>query len=196
MALMAMMITDTDSYITSVRPEDRFVFDTNVWISILCPVGKPNDWRTRKYGSFLNSIFKSGCDIYTTSYILSEYVNRVLRLSYSFHPSSSLSGTDNFKKVYRISSEYKKDYADIVVQINKIMGFCQKLDDKFTSLDVASIMKRGEETDFTDSLLLHNVQVLNSDFKVVTDDTDYLKFCGDINIITANRKLVSQALTL
>ena len=72
------------SYIKNykVKSSDCFFFDNNIWMFLFAPIADYNIRKQRAYSRFLREIQSAGATIFISSLILSEYINRCLRISY------------------------------------------------------------------------------------------------------------------
>ena len=65
-----------------VTSSDCFFFDNNIWMFLFAPIADYNISKQRAYSKFLREIQSAGATIFISSLILSEYINRCLRISY------------------------------------------------------------------------------------------------------------------
>ena len=179
------MIIDISKYKSS--PKDKFLFDTNVWICILNPMGNREKDLQRIYSAFYKNVKNN--DIFFASHIISEYINRALR--YDFNQKRKKRGWDSrdFKRKYRESPDHEKTIKSIKSIIKKpLLERCHKLDDKLNKNTLIKIVDfiSDKKGDFNDKLTVELVR--GQDIKIVTDDFDFKEFSTDIDILTSNKK--------
>lgn len=83
-----------------------YLFDTNVWLYIYGPVAGSNAKKQRIYSNLLNSIIERRAVIFITSLVLSEYINRVLRIGFQQWKDNGNYSAD-YKRDYRSTNNYK-----------------------------------------------------------------------------------------
>ena len=62
---------------------ESYLLDTNIWLFLYCPIGNYKKDIISKYSSFYNKLLKAHSTLYTTSLILSEFINTYLRIDCS-----------------------------------------------------------------------------------------------------------------
>ena len=176
------MIIDISKY--KPTQQDKFLFDTNVWIYILNPRGDRGKDRQRKYSSFYKSVKNNS--IFFSSHIISEYVNRALKDDFDMKREKK--GWRYFKE-YRKTKDYKTTIKSIKDSIKKpLLERCQKLDDvlsKDTLIDIINFIS-DKDMDFNDKLFVEMAK--EKKIKIVTHDKDFKEFQSDhgIDILTGN----------
>ena len=139
-----------------------------------------------KYSKFFQKIIKNNSEMYTSSGVISEFVNRYLRADYQQSEQK-----DQKYKTYRKSPRYTSTF-NVVKQIvnGKILPYVIRLDDRFGSLDFDDIINEAENTDFNDSLFSNMLK--STDISVLTDDFDFYHLRSNNNIYTGNPRLIAR----
>lgn len=165
-----------------INKGDILFFDTNVWINLFTPA-KEEDWRTeilrRKAADCYKQALEKNAKIYTSSIVVSEFVNRYLKIMYAAEKSANpmlYTGVNAYKEVFRKSKKYK-EYLDEVLEIVSlnILDVAERTDDAFSSFDIDDYASRSgkENLDFNDYCIEHICRKRN--YKLVTADMDYKK---------------------
>ena len=103
-------VIDVESYVP--QDGDRYLFDANIWLYFYCPIGNYSKNTISKYDSFLKKAIKSDTAIYFSSLIISEIVNRWLKLDF-YRVQRRNAGMKDYKQDYRDSSYYHAAVKDI-----------------------------------------------------------------------------------
>ncbi|MGE7623585.1 type II toxin-antitoxin system VapC family toxin [Viridibacillus sp. NPDC096237] len=165
----------------TIKEEDSFFFDANVWMYIYCSIGNHKPWIVKAYSDFYQKVRESGNTIYTNSLLVSEFVNRYERLEFSHIQKKD--GLVNFKKDFRDNQNYEGVFSNIQsITKNKIMLNSQPLNDKFDAFDFENFISIEDKIDFNDAI--HCYLALESGLKIVTHDQDYKTLSHEIEIIT------------
>lgn len=151
--------------------EDRIVIDANVLIYVYCPLsGKDSEIYISHYSNLLQKLSDAKSSVFVNSLIVSEFINRWLRLD---HKKSGLS---DFKKDYRSSDRYKITMKTIMQQLKKFYKQCnvKNLDDGFSSIDIQNSYTHFPSSDFNDIVIAENVK--NNRCKLLTRDHDFSQY--------------------
>lgn len=177
------MITDIQSY--KPQKEEIFFFDTNIWLYFHSPIPDSKTHIISSYTKFYSEIISAEGIVCTSSHIISEFVNRYLRLDHSIHSHKY----PDYKKDYRQSDEYKSTFADVSSIVkDKIIPNCQRIDDSFSKLNINDIFNRAIDADFVDSITVNNLKGKN--ISILTHDGDFKHYSSEIKILTANKWLI------
>ena len=166
-----------------INEGDILFFDTNVWINLFTPAKDNTDLQTQalreKASKFYKQAIEKKTKIYTSSLVLSEFINRSLRIMFAAEKSENprkYSGTNAYKDVFRKSDEYAEylEEALELVELN-ILAYSYKTEDAFNSFDICDYKTREgkENLDFNDYCIEHICRKRN--YKLVTADMDYKK---------------------
>ena len=156
-------------------------FDANVLIYIFWPTinGDPNSPATR-YSSILGTLFRNGFKLYLNSVVVSEVVNRVLRIEFEKY---QLMHTDfsSFKE-YRNSEEGKRAQQDVFTVFKDRILNLFSIKEKCLTKDAVKSLLTVNTLDFNDKII---VDVCKSNGLVLlTHDRDFVG--EDLDIISAN----------
>lgn len=160
----------------TAKSDDIFFFDNNIWMFLFCPLANYSKGRKQyEYSSFFKSLLSRKLHIYTNSLVLSEFANRYLKLDFEIvkKDPSQAGKYNNFKKDYVGSDRYKKTSKEVRKYLTQILTICQKSSDEFNSIDINNILNLFETIGFNDSYYAH--LACNKNWKIVTDDTDFLR---------------------
>lgn len=179
------MIIDIKSH--TPQKNEKFFLDANVWIFMYCPLGSSKKKDAANYSAFFEKIIQAKGQIYTSSGIMSEFINRYLRLDYYLNKKEY----PDYKRNYRKSDCYIDTFNTVREVVNgKILKAAIRLNDGFEHLNIENIMDRAKVTDFNDSLFSHMLKT--SDIAVLTDDRDFYHLKSNHKIYTGNSKLLTQ----
>src|SRR4051794_33144483 len=106
----------------SIKGDDVFFFDNNIWMYLFCPIGQYNAHKQAEYSKFFQYIVSRKNHIFVNSLILSEFANRYLRLDFAIQNKSSLQ-YPSFKKDYMPSPRFVSIAGDIKIHLTKILTF-------------------------------------------------------------------------
>lgn len=84
----------------SVSSDKKYLFDTNVWMLLFCPLGNVKKDKQEKASKILRYIISGNASIILTSLVLSEFCNAYLRLAFEIWRSKAENIRGNFKKDY------------------------------------------------------------------------------------------------
>lgn len=160
-----------------------YLFDTNVWLYIYGPVAGSNAKKQRIYSNLLNSILERKAVIFITSLVLSEYINRVLRIGFQQWKDNGNYSAD-YKRDYRGTDDYKDNLADAIAQVEDILKITQRRPDDFNAMDINAILAAmSQSSAYNDSYLVKCCE--NANIKFVSDDRDIISINSPITVIQA-----------
>lgn len=160
-----------------------YLFDTNVWLYIYGPVAGSNAKKQQIYSNLLNSILERKAVIFITSLVLSEYINRVLRIGFQQWKNNGNYNAD-YKRDYRRTDDYKDTLADAIAQVEDILKITQRRPDDFNAMDINAILAAmSQSSDYNDSYLVKCCE--NTNIKFVSDDRDIISINSPITVIQA-----------
>ncbi len=170
-----------------VKSDDIFFFDCNVWVFLFASIAGSNKRKQEVYSKLLKEINTAKATIFTSSLVISEFVNVCLRLEFNLWKDQHGNISNlNFKKDFRPTSEFQDAYAATKEQVSNILSLSERWPDDFNSIDISKILN-SPTTDFNDAYYMHlcTRKPMNK-AKIVTDDHDIInnKAIGDIEIIT------------
>ena len=152
----------------NISADEKFFIDANVWLYMYGPIGDYDEKAVQKYSSFFEKITSSGNEIYTCSSLISEVLNRYMRIE--FQIAKEEDGIEDYKKDFRNNSEYEEVIASIEMIIKeKILDKCVQISDQFDSFNYDSTYLNNG-LDFNDALYCH--LAIQNGLKIVTHDKD------------------------
>jgi len=180
-------IMDVESYVP--RDGDRYLFDANIWMYLCCPIGNYRKNTIRKYDGFLKKALNSKTPIYISSLVISEIVNRWLKMDFNILRDKGVVGKD-YKRDYRGSERYHSAVKDIKAVFNtQLLKISTPLDDRATEISIPDVLNGLDKSDFNDSYYHHLARLDN--LLIVTNDADFAELDTGVSILTANQKLLN-----
>lgn len=177
------MITNIQNH--TPKSDEHYLFDTNIWLFLFCPIANHKSFVVDKYSRFYFKILKSDAKIYTTTLILSEFINRYLRIDCTINEIAA----KDFKKTYRPSAECTNTLKLIEDTVKrKILPNVVCLDDEMTKISFDDVFRDCFSSDFTDSYFANLIR--GKDISILTDDGDFSYYSLTHNIFTGNPKLI------
>lgn len=181
----------------------KYLLDTNVWYYIL--EGTSKDYQG-VYLDFFDAIKNfSGSPkpkVVLPTTVLSEIINRLLRdirfREFKDNPDNleKIAGIEErriYKDVYRNDEQFRIDYRSICNDIKSFHYILEFVGDEFETFRIKDILSNPPlNLDFNDFIITKIAKKNN--FTIVTDDADFL--VEDINIVTANNKLIKKSTNL
>jgi predicted nucleic acid-binding protein len=116
--------------------------------------------------------------------VISEFSNVLLRKSFKQWSGISQNVGKDFKKDYVGTSDYKSNVETILILIKKILSLPNvvKAPDNLNAIDINNIEQNFQIADFNDSYFIELARLSN--YKIVTNDRDFQKMNGNMQIIT------------
>lgn len=169
----------------NVSPLNSYLFDTNVWLYIYGPMAGSEKKKQSQYASLLRDIVDRKAGLFITSMVLSEYINRVLRIEFEqWKRRNNLYGAD-YKQDYRPTEDFQEALDDVKAQVKEILhNVTQKRPDDFNNIDIDGIINSmSNSADFNDVYLVRCCECGNMCF--VSDDKDIANIQSTIRLIQA-----------
>ena len=179
-------VVNIEAYVP--KDGDRYFFDANIWLYFYCPIGNYSKNTIRKYDGFLKKAINSKTVIYVSSLVISEIVNRWLRLDFKRVKRRDASMRD-FKRNYRGSTYYQNTVNNIKAFFNQLLKISIPLDDRATEISLPDVLGGLDKCDFNDCYYHHLAKLDN--LMIVTNDSDFTELDTGISILTANQKLLN-----
>jgi predicted nucleic acid-binding protein len=180
---MSLRIKPAD--VASVKNRPLF-FDANVLLYLFGTVGTPsNQWAVNSYSAIFSNCLKMQIILCVDVLVLSEFINRFLRIEYENHLKTNKLDRNHFNfKSFRSTTEGTQVSQDVEMVIKgKILKRFKMVGKLFDESDISSISFAN--TDFNDELIVKTCK--QHQCVLVTNDAD---FSGvDIDILTANNKI-------
>ena len=161
-----------------------YMFDTNIWLYIYGPVAGSNARKQRVYSNLLSAILNRNATIFINSLILSEYINRVLRIGFDQWKNLTCNNVASYKYEYRKTKAYSITLKDAIEQVKDILKIAQRIPDDFNSIDINDVLDTmNQAADYNDSYLVKCCEKAN--IKFVSDDRDICSLSSSITLIQA-----------
>ena len=174
------MIIDIKTHTPS--KSEHYLLDTNIWLFLYCPIGNSKSHIISKYSSFYHKLLKAKSTLYTTSLILSEFINRYLRMDCRINEKIP---TDRYKSDYRPSPAFSETFKIIEQTVKgKILNQVKCLDDEMSKMSFDQILDDSRRSDFNDAYVSNLVK--DKGINILTDDHDFSKLVRNHKIFTGN----------
>lgn len=163
-----------------IEEGEKFFIDANIWLYMYGPIGDYEQKVVDKYSTFFEKIVENGNEIYISSSLISEILNRYLKIAFKI--ASEEDGIKDFKRDFRDNEVYKETIKSIEMIIDeKIIKKCIQVNDEFETYDFnVSYLNNG--MDFNDSLYCH--MAISKGLTVLTNDKDFRKSALPVEIVT------------
>lgn len=181
-----MQIKTTHAKRHKYSPEDHLFFDTNIWLHVFGPQGSSHSQRAKSYSQVFKRALKAKSNIYIDVLVISEYLNRSLRL----HFNQAGQPGENFKN-YRGTPEYAAAAQEVTRGAKSFLKYCTLVESDFPQCGLMQIMDEFaySATDFNDEILIklcHRHQ-----FTLITDDGDFLN--SGLSVLSCNSVYFSRS---
>ncbi len=168
------------------RADEQILVDANVWLYLQPPAAQPApSWANRGYSRVFANLLAAGAVPVIDALILSEYLNRYVRIEYD---ACWKEGYSKFKD-FRSSPAGVNVTENAVAEAEHILSFTGRLQDTMANeislSDVFAEFKQGS-IDFNDGILIENCRLRQ--WKFLTHDADIR--VGGIDVLTLNKKLL------
>lgn len=168
----------------NIGPSDKFLFDTNIWIYLYAPIAGTDAALQVKYAQLLKEIISRGATVFITSVIVSEYVNRSLRIAFkNWKRANSLVNAD-FKRDYRCTQEYESDLEAVKIEVNAILASkcVSQKPDNFHNVNIDDIFNRMDcGCDYNDAYIIKTCEQDN--IILVSNDKDFQNLNSPVKLI-------------
>ncbi|MFF2591062.1 PIN domain-containing protein [Peribacillus butanolivorans] len=165
----------------SINKDDKFFFDTNIWMYMHCSIGSYSAKLVQEYSDFYQKVKVAGATIITSTLLISEFVNTYSRLEFNIRKKSD--GLSDYKKDFRSNPSYKPllDNINLLTE-KKILRNSIKIQDSFHEFEESNFFANPNTYDFNDEYFCYIAEKL--DFKIVTHDKDFHNTSYNVEIIT------------
>ena len=167
------------------RPGERVLIDANVWIYLQPPVSKPPPGYSWQYSATLKNLIAARATPVIEALVLSEYINRYLRIEYSV---SWLGRYHKFKD-FRTSPDFASVASAAIGDARQILKLTSPQETPFPQVDLPSVLAETEAgtIDFNDGVLVETCRICG--LKLLTNDSDMT--IGGIDVLTSNPRLLA-----
>lgn len=171
--------------------EDKLFFDANILLAVFPPPSNSQGENQKKYSKLLKKVKKAAADCYIDSTIISECLNRFVRVSIAqLHPNDAGLGFKEFRE--QRNQEYKAIASSAEANMREILSLpnihvidccmsCFDYDVMLTDFGVG-------HSDWNDLVIVEVCKKGCYDF--VTNDGDFSDVSG-LNILTYNQNLLA-----
>ena len=158
-----------------IDSEEKIFLDTNILVFLFSPsFVNSKEWQIEKYNQIVSKLLLDGNKMYINSHVVSEFINVCLRID--FDKNFNTNKDKNFKKDYRISTNYGNTLSIILSELKKILKITSTINDDFVSFDILSECTCHQQLDFNDLIIARTV--INNDFLLLSDDKDFNNYDG------------------
>jgi predicted nucleic acid-binding protein len=165
----------------SPKSSQQFIFDTNVWMFLYCPLADFKKEKQQNASKLLSYIISAQSKIIITSLILAEFSNAFLRLDFEQWRKLPENVSGKFKKDYFETNRSKETRNTIESSIKQILKIAERYPDNFNNININLILNAYKKVDFNDGYILLLSKTNN--WNIITDDSDLEKVDIDITII-------------
>jgi len=173
---------DTGKYV--FQAGERILVDANVWLYLQPSSVQPPPHYAGQYSAALKNIITAGAQPVIDALVLSEYVNRYLRLEYDASYKAKYPKFKNFRN----SRDFPAVAKSAVAEAKQILAIAASEDTAMSALSLADILGETEAgtLDFNDGVLVELCRLRG--WKLLTNDADMQ--LGGIEVLTTNPKLL------
>ena len=161
------------SSLYNISKNEKVFIDTNILIYLFSPdFVSSNEKYIEQYSKILEILLQNNAQLYISSVVVSEFINRILRIDYEknkdFYP--------DFKQDYRKSQKYKETLNLILKELKKILKISHKINDTFGDFDLLSWYQRdnNQNLDFNDLQIAFIIE--KNHLKLLSNDSDFENF--------------------
>jgi predicted nucleic acid-binding protein len=157
---------------------EHILIDANVWIYLLPPPAQPAPGFAWRYSAALKRLLTAKATPVVESLILSEYLNRYLRVEFD---AAWRHAYGNFKK-FRKSGDFAPLAKAAVANAREILKLAAPQDTLLSQADIPAILNETEAgtLDFNDGVLVETCRARG--WKMLTNDGDMTR--GGIEVLT------------
>ena len=155
------------------KANQTFLFDTNIWMFLFCPIGNYKDKKQQSVSKFFERTLSAPqSQIVITSSIVSEFANAFLRLDWKLWQEETSSFGNNFKNVFFQSERSKLTRTTIANIIKtKILPLSERYPDSFNAINLEQVFNLYTTLDYNDAIFYN--QCSQNNWIFVSDDSDF-----------------------
>ena len=156
-----------------------FLFDTNIWMFLFCPIGNYQSKRQAHISKFFERVLLAhNHQIVITYAVVSEFANAFLRLDYKLWKDQEKQYGAIFKKDFFETEHCKATRLTISnILSSKIFPITTRYPDSFNAIEIDKLLAHYKVLDFNDALFYYWCK--RNKWNFVSDDTDF-DFLGDV----------------
>jgi predicted nucleic acid-binding protein len=174
---------NTGSYV--FKANEHILIDANVWLYLQPPITQPPPYYAWRYSLAFKNLISAQAKPVIEVLVLSEYINRYLRLEYKTTWDKKY---PDFK-TFRCSSDFPVIAKNVIAEARQILKLSIVEDTPFSQIDLSAILDKTEIglIDFNDGVLIKTCRTRG--WKLLTNDADMCH--GGIEVLTSNKKLLA-----
>jgi len=161
------------SSLYKISETDKVFIDANILIYLFSPdFVSSKERHIEQYSKILEILLQKNAQLYISSIVISEFINRVLRIDYEKNKDTY----PDYKRDYRKSEEYKETLKLVLKELKKILKISCQINDEFSEFDILNWHQKdnNQDLDFND---LHIAFIVKkNDFKLLSNDMDFENF--------------------
>ena len=165
-----------------IKSQMSFLFDTNIWMFLFCPLGNYQQRQQESASNFLALTRRTGCEIVVTSLSLSEFTNAYLRLDFDLWKKELHNPQASYKRDYLLTDRYESTQMLVEDSVNQILGLCVRYSDNFNSIEIPDVLTNFRKVDFNDAYYSSICEEKN--WILFTGDRDFEKVTANITVVT------------
>ncbi len=158
---------------------ENFFFDTNILLYLF--YSHTVDWASRSYSNLYMQMLNKGMKIFIDNTVLSEFINRVIRIEYDSKMKMTPDNMMPFKR-YRDTEDGQHTVNHANNLVKSILRFIQVDGEVMDKMDIQSILI-VDSLDYNDKIIEHLCE--NKRYILVTNDIDFKE--SEIDILSAHR---------
>jgi predicted nucleic acid-binding protein len=168
---------------------EQILVDANIWLYLLPPPAQPTPRFASAYTGAFANLLTANAEPVIESLVLSEYLNRYLRLEYN----AVWKGTYPIFKDFRNSGDFAPLARAAVTEAREILKLASPKDTLLSQGDIVGIMAETEAgtLDFNDGVLVETCR--SAGWKLLTNDSDMT--LGGIEVLTNHPGLLAACAT-
>ena len=155
-----------------IAKEDRVFIDTNILIFLFSPdFVSSHEYQVDKYSKILELLLMNNNELYINSLVISEYINRCLRIDFEKNFQDK-NRTKDFKRDYRDSERYTQTLRLIKKSLKKFLKQnVKQINDGFEEIDILEELNHLDKLDFNDLMIVKSIETYG--LKLLSDDGDF-----------------------
>jgi predicted nucleic acid-binding protein len=170
------------------QPGEPILIDANVWLYLQPPAAQPATSWAATYSKVFANLLHARAQPVVDALVLSEYLNRYIRLEYDASWKVAYPKFKDFRK----SPDGALILQSAVAEIGQILKAASAHDTRLSGIDIPTVLGQVQigTMDFNDGLLIENCRL--NGWKLLTNDGDMRT--GGIDVLTKNKSLLQACL--